>query len=84
MQPEVGRELEGRCVGYHAHLLERACAILHHSHLPQTLWGEAIHFATWLKNWSSTGILGNATPYCRFQREMPNLTGPLEWGRAKR
>jgi hypothetical protein len=44
-------------------LLEQVCAILHHSSLLKTLWGEAIHFTVWLKNCTSTRILGDTTPY---------------------
>ncbi len=35
-------------------LLEWVRAILHHSELPKSLWGEAIMFAVWLKNRTST------------------------------
>ena len=54
------------------------CA-LHHSGLPKTLWGEAIHFAVWVKNRTSTRILGDTTQYERFHREEPNLAGLPEW-----
>jgi transposase InsO family protein len=35
-------------------LLEQVQARLLHSGLPKTLWGEALHFAVWLKNCTST------------------------------
>jgi transposase InsO family protein len=56
-------------------LLERICAIVHHSGLPKTLWGEAVNFAMWLKNRTSTHILGDTTPYEHLHREKPNLAG---------
>jgi hypothetical protein len=31
-------------------LFERVRAILHHSQLPKSLWGEAVMFTVWLKN----------------------------------
>jgi len=61
-------------------LLERVRTILHHSRLPQTLWGGAIHPASWPKNWSSTRILGDITPYQRLHPEKPNLAGLSESG----
>ena len=47
-------------------LLERVRAILHQADLPKNLWGEAIQFAVWLKNRTSTKALGNVTPYERL------------------
>jgi hypothetical protein len=63
-------------------LLERVRAILHHSGLPKTLWGEAIHFAVWLKNRTSTRVLGDTTPHERLHRAKPNLAGLPEWGQS--
>jgi len=60
--------------------LERVHAVLHHGRLPQTLWGEVIHFALWLKNRTSTRILGDITPYQRLHCEKPNLAGLSESG----
>ena len=61
-------------------LLERVRAILHHSALPKSLWGEAIHFAVWLKNRTSTRAIGHSTPYERLYHSKPNLGGVPEWG----
>ena len=61
-------------------LLERVRAILHYSSLPKSLWGEAIHFAVWLKNRTSTRALGHSTPYERLYGKKPNLGGVPEWG----
>jgi Reverse transcriptase (RNA-dependent DNA polymerase) len=61
-------------------LLERVRAVLHHSGLPKHLWGEATLFATWLKNRTSTRVLGNATPFERLYKQKPNLAGVPEWG----
>jgi len=61
-------------------LLERIRAILRHSSLPKTLWGEAIHFAMWVKNRTSTHILGDTTPYECLHRKKPTLASLPEWG----
>ena len=61
-------------------LLERVCAMRHDSRLPKYLWGEAVNFATWLKNCTSTRALGNVTPYERLYGNKPNLAGVPEWG----
>ena len=65
------------------HLVEHVQAILHQSELPKNLWGEAIHFCVWLKNWMSTWAIGKATtPFERLTRQKPNLTGVPEWGQC--
>ena len=61
-------------------LLERVRAILHHAQLPKNLWGEAIKFAVWLKNRTSTRALGNTTPFERLYGKKPDLGGVPEWG----
>jgi hypothetical protein len=61
-------------------LLKRVRAILHHSALPKSLWGEAIHFAVWLKNRTSTRAIGHSTLYERLYCSKPNLGGVPEWG----
>jgi hypothetical protein len=60
--------------------MERVRALLHHSGLPKTLWGEALHHATWLKNRSSTRVLGIITPYECLNGYKPNMAGVPEWG----
>lgn len=62
------------------HLTEWVRALLHHSSLPKTLWGEALRHATWLKNRSSTRVLGIITPYERLNGHKPNMAGVPEWG----
>ncbi len=54
--------------------------MLHQAELPKNLWAEAIHFAVWLKNRTSTKAIGNVTPYERLYRQKPNLGGMPEWG----
>jgi transposase InsO family protein len=61
-------------------LFERVRAILHHSQLPKSLWGEAVMFAVWLKNRTSTRTLGDVTPFERLYGDKPNLAGVPEWG----
>jgi hypothetical protein len=64
-------------------LLERVRAVLHQSDLPKNLWAEALHFAVWLKNCTSTRALGNnTTPYEKLYGNKPNLSGVPEWGQA--
>ena len=63
-------------------LLERVRAILHHSSLPKTLWGEGVLFAVWLKNRTSTHVLGNVTLYERLYWDKPNLGGVPKWGQC--
>ena len=61
-------------------LLERVRAMLHHAQLSKNLWGEAIMFAVWLKNRTSTRALGNVTPFERLYGSKPDLGGVPEWG----
>jgi hypothetical protein len=60
--------------------MERVRALLHHSGLPKSLWGEALQHATWLKNRTSTRALGATTPFERLHGHKPNLAGVPEWG----
>src|SRR6266702_2233088 len=61
-------------------LLERVRAMLYQADLPKNLWAEAINFAVWLKNRTSTKALGNITPYERLYGQKPNLSNVPEWG----
>jgi len=61
-------------------LLERVRAVLYYSKLPKNLWGEAIHFITWLKNRTTTQALGKITPYEKLHKSKPNLGGVPKWG----
>jgi len=64
------------------HLLECVHAILHQANLPKNLWGEAIQFAVWLKNHTSTKALRNVTPYEQLYGQKPNLANVPEWGQT--
>ena len=55
-------------------------ALLHQSRLLKTLWAEALLYAVWLKNHTSTHTLGTVTPYEHLHKSKPNLAGVLEWG----
>ena len=61
-------------------LLERVRAMMHHAQLSKSLWGEAIMFAVWLKNRTSTRALGNVTPFERLYGKKPDLSRVPEWG----
>ena len=62
-------------------LLERVRAMMHSADdLPKNLWGEAVSHAVWLKNRTSTRILGKVTPFECLYGEKPNLGGVPEWG----
>jgi hypothetical protein len=61
-------------------LMEHMCAILHQSDLPKYLWAEAIQFAVWLKNCTSTKMLGVSTPHEQLYNEKTNLGNVPEWG----
>lgn len=64
-------------------LLERVCAVLHHSELPKNLWAEALRNAVWLKNRTSTKTLPNdTTPYERLYGIKPDLSGIPVWGQS--
>ena len=61
-------------------LVERMQALLHQSGLPKTLWAEALMFAVWLKNCTSTCALSTGTPFKRLHKSKPNLAGVPKWG----
>jgi transposase InsO family protein len=61
-------------------LFDRVRAMLHQADMPKNLWAEAVRFAVWLKNRTSTKAIGNVTPYERLYNEVPNLGGVPEWG----
>jgi hypothetical protein len=63
-------------------LMERTRAILHHADLPKYLWAEAIQFAVWLKNRTSTKMLGISMPHERLYSQKPNLGNVPEWGQT--
>ncbi|TFY61298.1 hypothetical protein EVG20_g7113 [Dentipellis fragilis] len=74
----------GVAEAHNRRLLKWVCAILHHSGLPKSLWGEGIMFTVWLKNRTSMHVLGNVTAYEHVYREKPDLSGLLEWGQKVR
>jgi len=61
-------------------LMEHMHAILHQASLPKNLWAEAIQFAVWLKNHTSTKALGNVTLHKQLNKEKPNFAKVPEWG----
>jgi hypothetical protein len=61
-------------------ILEQVQAMLHHAQLSKNLWGEAVLFATWLKNRTSTKAIGNTTPFEQLNKFKPDLSGVPEWG----
>ena len=61
-------------------LMECVRAMLHQANLPKNLWAEAINHAVWLKNRTSTKVLGNQTPYAKLYNIKPNFAGVPEWG----
>src|SRR6266850_1926582 len=62
------------------HLMERVHAFLIQAALPKSLWAEAAHFVIWLKNHTTTRVIGNATPLERASGHKPNLAGLPKWG----
>jgi hypothetical protein len=56
-------------------LIEKVCALLHTSGLPQNLWGEVLHHSTWLKNHTSTRALGEKMPWQVLYHAPLNLVG---------
>jgi len=62
------------------HLMERVHAFLIQAALPKSLWAEAAHFVIWLKNRTTTRVIGDATPLERASGHKPNLAGLPEWG----
>ena len=61
-------------------ILEHVHAMLHHAKLPKSLWGEAVLFAVWLKNRTTTKALRNMMPFEKFNKFKPDLSGVPEWG----
>jgi hypothetical protein len=62
------------------HLLEHICTMLHQSSLPKMLSGEALNHAVWLKNCSSTQVIGNTTPFKWVYKCKLNLASIPKWG----
>ena len=61
-------------------LLERIRALRHLTGLPDFLWGEALHHATWLKNRTATRTLDNKTPFEALFGSPPDFSGLRRWG----
>jgi transposase InsO family protein len=61
-------------------LIERVRAFRIQTGLPKALWAEALQFAVWLKNRTTTKVLGDVTPLERLTGQKPNLGGLPEWG----
>jgi hypothetical protein len=46
----------------------------------KSLWGEAVNWAMWLKNHTSTWVLGHMTPFKQLTKEKPDLANVPIWG----
>lgn len=55
-------------------LVEMARCLLESSGLPQSLWGEAINTATYLRNRAPTKVLDDVTPYERWHGRQPSVS----------
>jgi len=67
-------ELLNRCIMEHIH----ACLI--QSGLPKSLWAEAANFVIWVKNCTTTKVLGDIMPHKKLTGQKPNLARVPEWG----
>ena len=54
-------------------LVEMARCLLEKSGLQQSLWGEAVYTATYLRNRSPTKVLGDVTPYEKWSGKQPSV-----------
>src|SRR6266850_4601674 len=61
-------------------LMERVHAFLIQAALPKLLWVEVAHFVIWLKNRTTTRVIGDATLLERASGCKPNLAGLPKWG----
>src|SRR6267142_598588 len=61
-------------------IMERIRACLIQSGLPKSLWVEAVNFVIWVKNRTTTKVLGDVTPHEKLTGRKPNLAGVPEWG----
>src|SRR6266850_2124736 len=61
-------------------IMERICACLIQSGLLKSLWAEAMNFIIWVKNCTTTKVLGDITPHEKLTGRKPNLAGVPEWG----
>jgi hypothetical protein len=68
-------QLNGIAKRLNCMLMKKVCALLHCSGLPQNLWKEALHHSTWLKNCTSTCVLGGKMPWEALHGHLPDLHG---------
>jgi hypothetical protein len=61
-------------------LLEKVRAMLHESHLPRFLWGEALMHAVYVKNRTWTQSLNNTTPFELLTGAKPDMSNMHVWG----
>jgi len=54
--------------------------MLHAAQLHKGLWAEALMYAVWLKNQTSTKALEKVTPYQALTRHKPDLARAHKWG----
>lgn len=57
----------------HHHILQIACALHFHSHLPITFWGECVLTAIYLINRLPTPLLSNQTPFELLYNRPPSF-----------
>jgi hypothetical protein len=80
LTPHDTPQLNGVAERLNRTLLERMRAATHTSGLPQTLWGEALRHATWLKNRTATRALDGKTPFEALYGRPPDLSALRTWG----
>jgi hypothetical protein len=61
-------------------LLERVQALTHASSFPKSMWGEALRYANWLKNWTAMHALDGKMPFAALYDHPPDLSGLCRWG----
>ena len=61
-------------------LLECVCALQHKAGLPKMLWGEALRYATWLKNRTAMCALNAKMPFEVLFGTPPDLSVTHLWG----
>ncbi|SPO25882.1 uncharacterized protein UTRI_03247 [Ustilago trichophora] len=55
-------------------------SMLAHAQLPNSLWGDAMRYAAWIKDRTPTRALKDKTPYEAFHGRKPNLEGARIFG----
>jgi hypothetical protein len=63
-------------------LMEHVHMFLFQAGLPKALCAEAAQFVIWIKNRTTTKVLGNVTPFERLTGQKPDLSNVPEWGQC--